>query len=145
MGLYIPKMSDTPGVTIPGLASNFNALADSRIVEQGSNENGWYWRWENGLQVCRHRVTISGWQGDGYKELINTVQWIFPAAFIGIPFAVASGEAGGALRFPETKGIFVSRQANLQPVTGSSAYFHYSYYIWGGTLWISYFAIGRWK
>ena len=28
MSLYIPKMSDTPGVTIPGLADNFNFLGN---------------------------------------------------------------------------------------------------------------------
>ena len=26
MDLYIPKMSDTPAITIPGLADNFNKL-----------------------------------------------------------------------------------------------------------------------
>lgn len=28
------------------------AILDSRIVEMGSNSNGTYVRWENGLQVC---------------------------------------------------------------------------------------------
>ncbi len=29
MGLYIPKMSDTPAITIPGLADNFNKLTQA--------------------------------------------------------------------------------------------------------------------
>jgi hypothetical protein len=29
MSLYIPKMSDTPAITIPGLADNFNKLAQA--------------------------------------------------------------------------------------------------------------------
>lgn len=68
MSLYIPKMSDTPGVTIPGLASNFNALADSRIVEYGENENGHYWRWESGLQICRGVLTVSFQDGGTFTR-----------------------------------------------------------------------------
>ena len=30
-----------------------SALEDSLAVEHGSNENGEYWRWENGLQITR--------------------------------------------------------------------------------------------
>ena len=84
MSLYIPKMSDTPGVTIPGLASNFNALADSRIVEWSSNENGEYVRWENGLQLCW--TYISGWgvQQENKEDDI----WVFPAAFKARPHVV---------------------------------------------------------
>lgn len=78
MSLYIPKMSDTPAITIPGLASNFNALADSRIVESGSNENGEYVRWENGLQVCFGWVTL--FTGDGTSE-VKTGTKNLPASF----------------------------------------------------------------
>ena len=45
MDLYIPKMSDTPAITIPGLAGNFNKLnsevediwdiLDNLFVEEG--------------------------------------------------------------------------------------------------------------
>lgn len=83
MSLYIPKMSDTPGVTIPGLADNFTLLAGSRIVESGSNENGEYWRWENGLQICTLVFTVAErtkytlW----YDMLYGTFE--YPAEFHG--------------------------------------------------------------
>src|SRR5690606_37786357 len=37
---------------VSALAPYVQALLDSRIVEMGSNSNGTYVRWENGLQVC---------------------------------------------------------------------------------------------
>ena len=86
MSLYIPKMSDTPGVTIPGLADNFNLLAGSRIVESGSNENGEYWRWENGLQVCVKQnytpdanLPVDQQIGQLYRSAFRS--WSLPAAF----------------------------------------------------------------
>lgn len=45
MSLYIPKMSDTPGVTIPGLAGNFGAL-DTHISQPVTQAGG-----VHGLQV----------------------------------------------------------------------------------------------
>ena len=34
-------------------------FVDSQIVEHGSNENGGYWRWDNGLQICTKTVIIN--------------------------------------------------------------------------------------
>src|SRR5690606_34713022 len=80
MSLYIPKMSDTPAITIPGLASNFNALADSRIVESGFNGNGEYVRWESGLQVCWHVL-----QSTAVAPPVLSATWLFPASFAATP------------------------------------------------------------
>jgi hypothetical protein len=35
MSLYIPKMSDTPAITIPGLAGNFGTLSSLTPIENG--------------------------------------------------------------------------------------------------------------
>src|SRR5690606_34820837 len=40
------------------LAPYVQALLDSRIVEMGSNANGEYVRWENGLQVCWRQEVV---------------------------------------------------------------------------------------
>ena len=48
---------------------------NSRIVEQGSNENGWYIRWGNGLQVCWGIVMIPANADYSVKTM--------PAAFSG--------------------------------------------------------------
>jgi len=81
MSLYIPKMSDTPAITIPGLANNFDLLADGRIVEQGSNEKGRYFRWENGRQLCIGTISA---QYAGV-EVQNLGTYTFPAAFVETP------------------------------------------------------------
>src|SRR5690606_24377532 len=60
------------------LAPYVQALLDSRIVEMGSNSNGGYVRWENGLQVCWHQLSFAFTSG-GTNNLLVT--WVFPAAF----------------------------------------------------------------
>lgn len=104
MSLYIPKMSDTPGVTIPGLASNFNALADSRIVEYGENENGTYWRWENGLQVCVINLpTLDEFTDMGSRGSFTHFRKYniyYPASFLSAPKTLAgvAGSVDGSIR-----------------------------------------------
>src|SRR5690606_21744259 len=41
-------------VDLTALHPYIDALLSSRIVEMGSNANGEYVRWENGLQICFH-------------------------------------------------------------------------------------------
>src|SRR5690606_31248092 len=66
-------------VDLTALHPHIAALLDSRIVEMGSNSNGTYVRWENGLQVCfGHEV------GEGPSP----VDWVLPAAFVDERYAV---------------------------------------------------------
>lgn len=65
-------------------------FGDSRIVEMGSNSNGEYVRWENGLQVCFVRmanvsVTTSAITEQGLTIYRVTVVWTLPAAFVKPP------------------------------------------------------------
>ena len=57
--LNLKKPDKTDPVLIDDLNDNMDILdqevSASRIVEWGSNENGQYVRWENGLQVCWRR------------------------------------------------------------------------------------------
>src|SRR5690606_10592554 len=58
----------------------------SRIVEMGSNSNGEYVRWENGLQVCwvtktSSETLIRESGGLFYHE----DAWTYPAAFVSSP------------------------------------------------------------
>src|SRR5690606_16449461 len=48
----VPYSSGVSGFTPANVKAALDALADVRIVEMGSNSNGEYVRWENGLQVC---------------------------------------------------------------------------------------------
>src|SRR5690606_7881599 len=67
------------------LAPYVQALLDSRIVEMGSNSNGEYVRWENGLQICF--VLGVAFTGDGATDE-KTGSWTHPAAFASPPAIV---------------------------------------------------------
>src|SRR5690606_16148365 len=72
--------------TVSGLAPYVQAILDSRIVEMGSNANGEYVRWENGLQVCWFTDTISRTltkQSGGLYYYDGA--WTYPAAFVSSP------------------------------------------------------------
>src|SRR5690606_25240073 len=69
--------------TVSELAPYVQAILDSRIVEMGSNSNGEYVRWENGLQVCFIGALVTSASED-------TV-WTLPAAFIDSNWVFCSG------------------------------------------------------
>src|SRR5690606_25933533 len=79
------------------LQPHIAALLDSRIVEMGSNANGEYVRWENGLQVCWRQanegVQIFSQIGALYTVGGTSPQdflWTYPAAFAQPPVATGS-------------------------------------------------------
>lgn len=125
----IPALNNYIGDDIPKIMANFAELAGSRIVEMGSNSNGEYVRWENGLQVCFDVLSTSASQ--------DTL-WTLPAAFIDSEWVFCSGL--GASFSSEARAItFQGRTTNsvtLRALTAS-----------GGRVSAGAFiiAIGRWK
>lgn len=78
MSLYIPDLStDEFGHFVQGVADNFGALEGS-LVEYDENENGEYWRWEGGLQICRRLVTLE----ENTPPSLDTINFPLPAVFI---------------------------------------------------------------
>ena len=59
----VPYSSGVAGFSPADVKAALDALAGVRIVEMGSNSNGTYVRWENGLQVCFGWVVV--FTGDG--------------------------------------------------------------------------------
>src|SRR5690606_4660876 len=53
----VPYSSGVAGFSPADVKAALDALAGVRIVEMGSNSNGEYVRWENGLQVCWHSLS----------------------------------------------------------------------------------------
>jgi len=60
---------------------------DAVFGELGSNANGTYVRFPNGLQICFRVVTTTHSGGSGNHE---TSSWTFPAAFDAAPYAAAA-------------------------------------------------------
>lgn len=90
-----------------------DALVGARIVEMGSNSNGTYVWWENGLQLCYVRIgglgPIDSQWGSLYT-FASGVQWTFPAAFVSIPVVVA---------FPGSTSEFAAIAYQQTPLTSS--------------------------
>src|SRR5690606_23232753 len=83
----IPALNNYIGDDIAKIRENFAELAGSRIVEMGSNSNGTYVRWDNGLQVCWHVATMAR-DDDTSQPSRLRYDWTFPASFVAGVIAV---------------------------------------------------------
>ena len=132
----IPALENYIGDDIAKIRENFAELAGSRIVEMGSNANGEYVRWENGLQVCWTNVSetvnitsssaLGGYFGNGTARS-------FPAAFAARPVVLVTQDEGA---FAEALNVLVTgytvRYRSISSVSN-----------WSNSVYV--FAIGRWK
>src|SRR5690606_32303717 len=87
----IPALNNYIGDDIPKIMANFAELAGSRIVEMGSNSNGEYVRWENGLQVCWWKESVSHTHPNATGSIYRSdiITWTYPASFVSAPVVVA--------------------------------------------------------
>lgn len=67
------------------------------IVEMGSNSNGTYVKWENGLMVCFGTASITTAVNTAWGVLFHSGMktFTFPAAFAATPSCSASCRTGG--------------------------------------------------
>lgn len=128
------------------LAPYIQAILDSRIVEMVSNSNGWYVRWENGLQVC-WRQADEGTQSFSQSGALYTVGgtspqnflWTYPAAFAQTPIATGSFFRPGTT--DRIDGFVSIRTYSAE----SMLYRYYSVVEGEWTTRSLLMAIGRWK
>jgi len=111
------------------------------VVEWGSNDNGSYVRWSNGLQICWGSETFpgEGWTGGGDKYILTGQSLTFPVTFDSRPRFL------GTTRDPSV----ASRSAKLASFNvGTSAVSKMSFNGWGTTsssFYLHWLAIGWWK
>lgn len=117
--------------TVSGLAPYVQAILDSRIVEMGSNSNGEYVRWENGLQVCFLQASISG-NGSG---VVNSGTVTLPAAFADTNYR--------SLTTPRSSDPHTTSSLMIIDASSMTVYWQTPISASGRT--ISVVAIGRWK
>jgi|SRR5690606_30992497 len=143
----IPALNHYIGDDIPKIMANFVELAGSRIVDHNldvpSPPNGWYVRWDNGLQACVRYVgslalnmqTISRQNLTIYYD--ETIGWTFPAAFVSPPFAILTGDitaSGGLESFMTLSTSSTQTRFSVESLLQRD------------TLdFVAMFAIGRWK
>ena len=137
-----PHVSELVDLTV--LQPHVAALLDSRIVEMGSNANGEYVRWENGLQVC-WRQEIVGEVRDFPNTFNNLDDRPFPAVFAeltGIQATVGVQSDAGSVRgafYIVCIGEHLDRWSRLGIVRHANASGA------GQFVWVNLLAIGRWK
>lgn len=119
--------------------SDGNIIAPNTIVESGSNKNGEYVKWNNGLMMCwaHKKITVSG----------KIIHWNFPAIFKEVPVSYANtntqvGSNHNCLAsFPYTPNITQTTRR-----VGFRALQEYNKSCNDGTILnMSLSAIGRWK
>jgi hypothetical protein len=111
------------------------------IVESGSNANGRYVRWGNGLQICFVRGVA--FTGDGTSDE-KMGSWTHPAAFASSPAIV--GRNAHSQSSPPYWYIDVNPGVDAALTSVSwSAYRRTGSWTSGADYYLHYIAIGRWK
>jgi hypothetical protein len=158
MSIYLPSMLDKFKDFVNGIRANWqeyeahvNAtaaddvhglLSGGFIIEDfGSNDNGSWVRFSNGLQICWGSNTFpgEGWSGSGDKWYLTGQSLTFPVTFDSDPtFLGATQDAAIAARS--------AKLANFN--TRTSGVVNMSFNGWGTTsssFYLHWLAIGRWK
>ncbi|WP_341667332.1 hypothetical protein [Alcaligenes sp. SDU_A2] len=103
-------------------------------MQSGGNANGSWWRFQNGLQVCRQRAGISG----GGSTIFG-ITWTFPVEFLNDTEYFSSVSAHIGSGTPPTSVAFHPQYQNK--LAASCRYLYQS----PGDVVADFFAAGRWK
>lgn len=93
LGIPAGKPTADPATPITGSLLSGAMLAAGAIVEMGTNANGSYWRWENGLQVCVAHVTSVStlvWSSTNPSYSSEDYSFSWPAVFANNPYMVTA-------------------------------------------------------
>src|SRR5690606_13518913 len=136
----IPTVTNRVQDDLNAIRENFQHLDQSRIVEMGSNANGEYVRWENGLQAC----WLFGEAGNAPLDIQpggnGTFRWFYPAQFSIVPKVFGSPNQ----RLSDGGGRIVVIDRDISAVSADG----YRYHTVADTNTdgpLSLLAIGRWK
>lgn len=132
------------------------ALDEGAIIEQGSNTNGDWVRFANGLQVCMSTIALTGLNRIPDQSIWDAGQYTPPAAFIGTYHKlIVNATAVNNDTDHQTYSIIGLVFANGNPILYNTGASHYQEHLGegvrtGGTLnvvaiTIQVVAIGKWK
>ena len=71
------------------------AVADGAIIEQGSNSNGDWIRFANGLQICMSTIELTGIDVPEIQQVWGSNQYVPPASFLNSAFNLYVSTAYG--------------------------------------------------
>lgn len=123
------------------LNANFAALEGAVIVESGSNANGSWTKFADGMMICNTMIKMAGscTISRGVFFVAPVEQWLYPAWFVGAPPSVTGSVVGGIYQAFYTSG---NNEINVAQCTFSVGYYENSS---PNTALVSLIAIGRWK
>lgn len=109
-----------------------------KVIEEGSNSNGSYRKWESGILECWIRTTQTIAINNAYGNLyLNNWVWTFPVPFISAPTVTCSEFHWGTGGSWGTVANSTTTTATLRGIDNASRA--------ANTTAISAYAIGRWK
>ena len=113
------------------------SLLNGVVIEEGNNDNGYYIKYDNGTMICTSTKTISEWN---YEYKYHVGVWTYPKAFIETPNVFSSAFDWSTYSIIiKTNPIkeYCSLMGHIiDPVTNDFIQ---------GSIYMSLFAIGRWK
>ena len=113
------------------------ALSEGAIIEQGSNSNGEYVRFANGLQICQGGRSYNGLD---ISQQYNSVPVTLPAAFVDMQYFFY----GVATGYPGNPGTFITGNHVSVGTTNINFMCFFAPPLVTG-LYFRFFAIGKWK
>lgn len=152
MAIYKPSLLDKFKDFVNGLKENWEQYerhvsdfeshkaesAGKHITESGSNENGYYVRFDDGTQICMHKVyfpsvAITSAYGSLYRQESNNF-WIYPAPFTNVLYGSARGDYKAPMTYindiTNTQMSFRCAHVISSPSTDPTVFLY---------------AVGRWK
>ena len=109
-----------------------------KVIEEGSNSNGSYRKWESGILECWIRTTQTIAINNAYGNLyLNNWVWTFPVSFISAPTVTCSEFHWGTGGSWGTVANSTTTTATLRGIDNASRA--------ANTTAISAYAIGKWK
>ena len=151
--LYTPGVA---GFDVATVQAGLDVLAGGRIVDHNldvaSPPNGYYARWENGLQVCWHAATMARDDDTGYLSRLR-YDWTFPASFVAGVIAVGGSMSNVTSNWAVNSNVERRLVGPVMPdIVSMSETFFISWRI-DGANWSDgqtvrdcrFWAIGRWK
>lgn len=119
-----------------GTVSQSGGIPTGALVEYGSNDNGEYWRFIGGLQIClspSFATALNNATGSIYGNTSSAPTWTFPAVFASTPKAFSipgtNSTTWGSASANETTTNCVLRAFAAGSIASSS---------------VSGIAVGRW-
>ena len=129
---------------ILSLAVETGDILDSRIVEHNliilSPSNGYYVRWENGLQVCWYRQSVTG-SGSSWA----TLNWTYSAAFVERPIVVSAPAERYVSGTGYTTQLYTVHAVDQMNTNSNIRYIYNDTFDSTVELVAHLLAIGRWK